>query len=277
MKFVTPETYFVGCTGINFNGLRQYLADTDQQEFADEIEDALNEGLSESEIMASMFAKLCYSSLVPGRNENISSVRPIRQNLEACLAHGHGSVFEHASFSFITRNCSRVMTHELVRHRAGTAFSQQSGRYVMTDFDFVMDPILEPVKDFAERILRDHENDVNQLRDRLFHHYRQVNGLAGHEDLPMDLKKKLTSAVRRFRPEGRNNEIAWTMNFRAARHMIQVRTSLHAEWEIRVVFSQAYRLLNKLCPMMFSDARVEELEDGTVFVHAMTMQPYDQH
>jgi thymidylate synthase (FAD) len=46
------------------------------------------------------------------------------------LASLHGSVLEHASDTFAFHNVSRVFTHELVRHRAGSAFSQESLRYV---------------------------------------------------------------------------------------------------------------------------------------------------
>src|SRR3712207_7300673 len=41
---------------------------------------------------------------------------------------GHGSVLEHASFNFLLYGISRSVTHELVRHRAGAAFSQISDR-----------------------------------------------------------------------------------------------------------------------------------------------------
>ena len=41
---------------------------------------------------------------------------------------GHGSVLEHGWVSYMITNTSRVVTHELVRHRAGTAISQESLR-----------------------------------------------------------------------------------------------------------------------------------------------------
>ncbi len=42
----------------------------------------------------------------------------------------------------------RVFTHELVRHRAGSAFSQESLRYVrLTDIGFRVPPALEPVRE----------------------------------------------------------------------------------------------------------------------------------
>ena len=45
----------------------------------------------------------------------------------------HGSAFEHAYWCFVVWNVSRSLTHELVRHRAGMAYSQESLRYVRLD------------------------------------------------------------------------------------------------------------------------------------------------
>ena len=78
-KLVTPETYFIGATAINFNEIERYLKETDQEEFLLEIVAAKNEGLSEGEILCSFYAKLCYASLVLGKNDNISKVRSIVQ------------------------------------------------------------------------------------------------------------------------------------------------------------------------------------------------------
>src|SRR5271165_5797005 len=42
-------------------------------------------------------------------------------------------MIEHVSFTFVLHNVSRVFTHEIVRHRPGTAISQESLRYVRLD------------------------------------------------------------------------------------------------------------------------------------------------
>ena len=39
-------------------------------------------------------------------------------------------MLEHATFSFLCYGISRSNTHEIVRHRAGTAYSQLSQRFV---------------------------------------------------------------------------------------------------------------------------------------------------
>ena len=46
------------------------------------------------------------------------------------LDSGHASIAEHCYFTFIIEGISRSCSHQLVRHRAGIVFSQQSQRYV---------------------------------------------------------------------------------------------------------------------------------------------------
>lgn len=264
---VVPETYLIGATSIvdHGPGLRSYLRETDQSEFLKELSDAEASGLSEGEMLCSFYAKLCYASLTTGKNENITRTRPISENLAATLAHGHGSVFEHCWFNFVTTNCSRVFTHELVRHRAGSAFSQTSGRYVRAKpLKYVFDPILEPVAEEFSYAMNRIEDWYTEMEHRM---------LQGVED--MTTKKKITSALRRMLPNGQANEIGWSVNIRALRHLIMMRTSRHAEWEIRKVFNDVYLLMSDRYPLMFADAKTETV-NGLVEVTGMKMQPYEQ-
>jgi thymidylate synthase (FAD) len=267
MRFVEPKVYLVGATKLDIDGLRAYLKGTGQEEFVKDVLSAKNSSISDAEILCSFYAKLCYSSLVPGRNKNIDKMRSVGANLCGCFDQGHGSVFEHSSLNFVATDVSRVLTHELVRHRVGTAFSQTSGRYVRNDdIAFVMDPILAPVEEDLKEILNTIEAGYNRMAGKL--------GL--DEEKGRDRKKKLTSALRRILPDGRANEIGFSLNIRALRHIVQLRTSrLQAEWEIRSIFSQVYSLVKGVCPLVFYGARVEEI-DGALEVTGMRMQPYER-
>ena len=121
-KLVTPEVFWIGQTVLLPEGLNEYLKASGNEDFLVSVEVARKEGLSDGEIMISMMAKLCYKSLTLGKNANITRVRDIPDNLRATWDQGHGSVWEHANLNFVVYNCSRVFTHELVRHRVGTAF-----------------------------------------------------------------------------------------------------------------------------------------------------------
>jgi thymidylate synthase (FAD) len=158
-----------------------------------------------------------------------------------------------------------VELHRHGRHRVGTAFSQTSGRYVRGDsVDIVFDPILEPVRDLAEDILA-----------RIEAGYADMVGQIGLDDMTdFDRKKKITSALRRFLPNGQSNEIGFSLNLRTLRHTVMMRTSRHAEWEIRDVFARVYRLVKEKHPLILSDARERDV-NGQVEVYGMRMNPYD--
>lgn len=265
-KFVEPTVYFVGYQVMNEPEVRRYLEDSGNEDFLESIETARKGGLTDAEILCSMFAKLCYKSLSLGKNPNISRVRDIEDNIRGCFDVGHGSIFEHINFNFIAADCSRVFTHELVRHRPGAAYSQNSGRYIRLDkIDIVFDPILEPIRDLCVE---------KQAYDEEW--YKRAVEAIGLPILSNFIKKKkITSALRRFAPNGQSNEIAFSLNLRSIRHIVMTRTSRHAEWEIRKVFAQVYFLLKDRYKTMFHGAKEEDVE-GIVEVTGMKMQPYEK-
>jgi thymidylate synthase (FAD) len=251
MNIVTPKVYFLGHTRIRTDELVRYLKDTDQFEFFDEIDSAKSEGLSDSEILTSFYAKSCYSALTTKKNKNISKVRGISDNIKGTIKSGHGSVTEHCVVNFMISNCSRVMTHELVRHRSGCAFSQTSGRYVRTDIlNIISDPILDPIKDLVVEAGLYLEDWYKRACDKI-----EINNVSD-----FDTKKKITSALRRILPNGQANEIGFSCNFRALRHIIVMRTSGHAEREIRDVFNQIYLMVRNEYPAMFFDAQEKDID-----------------
>src|ERR1044071_4233575 len=90
---------------------------------------------TDGERLAEFAGRLCYMS-----QRNPAS-RTTRDYLENIKKQGHGSVLEHVNYSVLIEGVSRSLTHELVRHRAGWAYSQLSQRYVDESVaDFVMPP-----------------------------------------------------------------------------------------------------------------------------------------
>lgn len=251
MKFVEPKTFLVGVTGIT-DGLEDYLYYSGNEEFIQTLNEARNQGISDGEILCSFYAKLCYKSLTLGQNANVKKIRDIESNLLGCFDSGHGSVFEHCMLNFITTDCSRVFTHELVRHRVGSAFSQTSGRYVaLSNIDFIIDPILAPVEDDIREIVEFIERKAQEIRLKL-----DVDG----QNFAM--KKKLTSAIRRIAPNGQSNEIGFSLNVRSLRHTLCLRTSPHAEWEIRLIFNQLGSIIESKWPLMLYGLNKIDTKDG---------------
>ena len=150
-------------------------------------------------------------------------------------------------------NVSRVLTHELVRHRAGAAYSQTSGRYVrLDDLPFWIpscikeNPELEKL--FIDEILHQEET------------IKKMAEITKIDTLDFKAKKTLTSAFRRVIGNGLANNITATYNHRALRHIIEMRTSYHAEEEIRLVFNKVFDAVAASYPAIYADAKLEMID-----------------
>ncbi|HOH30645.1 MAG TPA: FAD-dependent thymidylate synthase, partial [Candidatus Hydrogenedentes bacterium] len=191
------------------------------------------------------------------------NVTRIREGNALYLANilqvGHGSVLEHAQLNFIFADVSRVVTHELVRHRAGVAISQESLRFVRLDALSAYVPLhIRESEEGMALFVRTFE-ELERLQ-------RELADLYGIDDeKKFDVKKKLTSAFRRMAPIGVATTIGWSCNFRTLRHVVEMRTDPHAEEEIRFLFGMVYRLVRERYPNLFSDYE-ETLVDGLPWV-----------
>jgi thymidylate synthase (FAD) len=242
----TPTVHLLARPSIDLDGMRAYLTDVGGagwlERRLEEAEGAPNAG----ELLVEFAGRACYRSWEPGLNVNVTRVRSDRREyFENLLRSAHGSVLEHAGYSFALRNVSRVFTHELVRHRAGSAFSQESLRYVrLTDIGFRVAPALEPVR---ERVLA----IVEQLEE----FQRDAAEALGIDDegVPFHVKKEVTSALRRLAPIGLSTDIVWSANLRTLRHVIEMRTAEGAEEELRSVFDEIARVMLREAPLIFQD------------------------
>ena len=86
-----------------------------------------SEGQDDAQVLVEAAGRRCYKSWAPGLNANVTKVREDSDAyLRNIVSVKHGSVLEHAQFTFALEGISRVVTHELVRHRVGVAISQES-------------------------------------------------------------------------------------------------------------------------------------------------------
>jgi thymidylate synthase (FAD) len=246
MHETTPTVFLIARPSIDEEGLRGYLGDVGGESW---LERRLEEGAGSpngGELIVEFGGRACYRSWEPGLNPNVTKVRTDQREYFAnILRSAHGSVLEHANYSFALRNVSRVLTHELIRHRAGSAFSQESLRYVrLTDIGFRVPPALEPVR---EQVL----SIVEQLEEF------QVSAAAElgieADGVPFHVKKEVTSALRRLAPTGLSTDIIWTANARTLRHVIEMRTAEGAEEELRMVFDEIARIMQAEAPGLFQD------------------------
>ena len=146
-------------------------------------------------------------------------------------------------------------THELVRHRAGMAYSQQSLRYIrLDDLGFWLPPRV-----LADEVLSKMFVDTVHLLEGIQKRLAEHTGI--NEVKNFHLKKQLTSMFRRLAPIGTATSIIVTGNLRSWRHIIAQRTSPGAEEEIRLVVGKSARILRGRYPNVFAD--MTEHEDGS--------------
>lgn len=249
MNYQKPEVFLIAETRINKNELGAFLQSLGVPTWQPTGSDA--------EALTEIGGKLCYLSFDKDLNKNLTKVGA-RSNYdyiqEGIIQNKHGSVLEHGSVTMILLNVSRVLTHELVRHRAGAAYSQVSGRYVRTD-NIVMAEIPKVISDNPKAVeIFDACVIVQEQAAKLL---SELYDLDNTKDFHM--KKTVTSAIRRIIGNGQANHIMVTANHRALRHMIEMRTSAGAEEEIRNVFNMIFDKVSESNPAIYGDAITEEV------------------
>lgn len=254
MKYVEPKVFLVGETQAIHDGpegLQAYLKHIGAPDWQTDAE-------SDAEEITEVFGRVCYKAFGTDLNPNITKVREGNHKyLQNIVSVGHGSVLEHTSVNFIFADVSRVFTHELVRHRAGCAMSQESLRFVRLDklSAFMPDCLKDNAKGGVQ-IFTDTLNHLEEIQGQMADAYEiEADGVSFSD------KKTLTSAFRRLAPMGLATAIAWTANIRTLRHVIEMRTSSAAEQEIRQVFLKVFELVSKRYPAFFADY---EVIDGAV-------------
>jgi len=254
MRETTPSVFLVARPSVDTDGMRGYLESVGGASWLERRLEEDEGSASEAELLAEFGGRMCYRSWEPGLNANVTRVREDKGEYFGNLLRSlHGSVFEHANYSFAFRSVSRVFTHELVRHRAGSAFSQESLRYVrLTDIGFRVPSALEPIRDQVVTLVEQLEDFQISASDAL--------GL-DDEGVPFSVKKEITSALRRLAPIGLSTDILWTANVRTLRHVIEMRTAPGAEEELRLVFDEVAQIMCDEAPNLFQD--FERLDDGS--------------
>ena len=207
---------------------------------------------SDGERLAEFAGRLCYMS-----QKNPAS-RETRDYLENIKKQGHGSVLEHASYSLLLEGVSRSLTHELVRHRAGFAYSQLSQRYVdESEANFVMPPAIigdEALEKSWQDQVESAQKSYVALVEQLMTRYAWVGD-------KVHRRKMAREAARGVLPNSTETKIVVTGNARAWRTMLELRSSEGAEFEIRRCAITIIKILAAEAPGFFSDFEIYPASD----------------
>lgn len=207
---------------------------------------------TDGERLSEFAGRLCYMS------QKNPAGRPTREYLENIKKQGHGSVLEHANYSLLLEGVSRSLTHELVRHRAGFAYSQLSQRYVdESEANFVMPPAI--IGDEAlESRWREQMEAAQQSYVALVESLMQRYAWVGDK---IHRRKMAREAARGVLPNSTETKIVVTGNARAWRTMLELRTSEGAELEIRRCAVEILKVLQGEAPGFFSDFEIYQAAD----------------
>ena len=263
MRYLTePKVYLVSRPSVDWEKIAELLADEDLPG----VPESIRAGGDESAAIVEVSARLCYMSFGRGRKH-------IEDFITNLLSKGDGSVFEHVSYGFVITGVSRSLTHELVRHRAGFAYSQRSQRFVdESDSPFVVPPaISEHGSEKSEAILKQALEKASDSYEKLVEDLEasipgQIEMEGVSEDVfatPWERRKAIRQAARAVLPNATETKIFVTANVRAWRHFIEMRGAVYADWEIRRLALAILEILREEAPLLFGDFTVEKLPDGT--------------
>jgi len=178
------------------------------------------------EAIVARAASLCYSKKdkEPGKEK-------IKPFIEKLLKMGHTSPFEHISFTFRISGVSRVLSHQLVRHRIAS-YSQQSQRYVF--FEKASYVIPNSIKE--KGLNREFSKKIGEMVD--FYHKLVENGIPKED-------------ARYILPSSFTTRLIMTMNARELLHFFRLRCCNRAQWEIRNLADKMLSIVKNICPNIF--------------------------
>ncbi|MGF7058347.1 FAD-dependent thymidylate synthase [Brassicibacter mesophilus] len=214
----------------------------------------------DAEKLVAASAKLCYSQVGIDTIEEKLNDNKVTEFLDMLMEMGHESPIEHVSFTFGVEGVSRVLTHQLVRHRIGVSYSQQSQRYVkLEQFDYIVPPSIESVPEARDVFIKAMEEDqkhygemVKILFDKHYESYIK-DGYAEKASRRMAEKSSIEDARYVF-PNACETKIVFTMNARALFNFFKHRCCNRAQWEIRELATEMLKLVRRVAPTLFKYA-----------------------
>ncbi len=212
----------------------------------------------EPEKVITMAGKLCYSPVGVDEIEKNLTEQSTNKFINMLMDLGHGSIFEHTTFTFAVEGISRVCTHQLVRHRIAS-FSQQSQRYVKLDqFEYIIPEEIEKIKEakelFIDAMKKDQET-YDKLVEILFdkHYNNLIESGLNEKSAKNKAEKMAIEDARYVFPNACETKIVFTMNARSLYNFINHRACERAQTEIREMSILMLKELKKVAPLLFEN------------------------
>lgn len=176
----------------------------------------------EPERTVAMSARLCYSPIGAAQLEEKISDEQAANLVRKLVSMGHLSTLEHVTFTFAIEGVSRVLTHQLVRHRIAS-YSQQSQRYVKEhDFETIVPASIASKPEAKAKF------------DKLMTEIRAMYDEFIALDIPAE-------DARYILPNATETKIVCTFNARSLLNFFSLRCCTRAQWEIRALANEMLR------------------------------------
>lgn len=182
-----------------------------------------------------MSARLCYSPIGAAQLEEKISDEQAAKLVRKLVSMGHFSTLEHVTFTFAIEGVSRVLTHQLVRHRIAS-YSQQSQRYVKEhDFETIMPTTIAKNPEAKEKFAK----LMVEIQD-LYNEFTEM-GIPAED-------------ARYVLPNAAETKIVCTFNARSLLNFFSLRCCTRAQWEIRALANLMLTECKKVAPVIFENA-----------------------
>ncbi|HME18262.1 MAG TPA: FAD-dependent thymidylate synthase [Nitrososphaerales archaeon] len=142
-------------------------------------------------------------------------------------------LLDHVVYMFEIEDCSRVTTHQLVRHRAAS-YDQESQRFSAATREGVVTP---PSVQKNEAALGAYDEALKAV-------YSAYEKMVAAGIPKEDARYVLPSAIK--------TKLVMTLNARSLMHIVWQRTALQAQWEIRELASKMLSLAKEATPELWT-------------------------
>ena len=204
-------------------------------------------------------AKNCYSAATVDTLMDGLTEEKTESFLTMLTEIGHASPIEHASFTFAIEGVSRSLLAQITRHRMAS-FSVQSQRYVREKaFEYVVPHEIEDNPEAAalfRKAMEDDQKTYETLTEMLMETHKQTFLAEGcsEKQAAQKAQKKAIEDARYVLPNACTTKIVMTANARSLYNFFQLRCCNRAQWEIRELAEEMYRLVYQVAPTLFRNA-----------------------
>ena len=198
--------------------------------------------IDEEQVIRKLYiaCRTCYSAGSPITNyekeftSDAHNKEDMLKLINYVMSSGHTSILEDQTLTFLIEGVDRSLTHQLVRHRAGVVFQQQSQRYVEFkdgNFDYVIPKSIE----VTESLKSDFEATMKYLGTM---YDKFIKAGVPAED------------ARAVLPNACCTNIVMTVNLRQLGHMCNERLCSTAQLPIRNLFKEITKQTVEVLPFM---------------------------